>query len=516
MQDSIHKARKGNQEAVLSLYDESKRTVLSLCRTLLLTEKEADHAATLIFKKVFEELLSGRIESEEEFKNLAIRKTILHCKMISSKKSNRSFRIPANSNFAATSYDPSRMDFSGDMQQIILKNLPTLYRYIYVLHTVCDYTAEEISKIFSTNLRAVENALEAERTNIEKIVAIARRKRNDLFDCSKGEFQENLIQDAETIDVPASTDETVQRMADTLCEPIRRERSKNRNIFLGTAGILAIVIMALLIFLPKGGDSTVDLENADPDSTAESSTETVVDTSSESDADIVASYYADIEIQDYGTITVALNAEAAPETVENFVSLAQEGFYDGLTFHRIMDGFMMQGGDPNGDGTGGNTDADGNEINITGEFSANGFDNPLSHTAGAISMARANDYDSGSSQFFIVHTSDYISSLDGNYACFGYVTEGMEIVDAICTEAEPTDDNGTIPADEQPVITSITIREAEADEDTDEIQDAESSESTDGTNSTDTVENESEATESTDENSAEGTTDEADNTDSDE
>ena len=162
-------------------------------------------------------------------------------------------------------------------------------------------------------------------------------------------------------------------------------------------------------------------------------------------------YYADIVIADYGTITVELNGEAAPITVENFVSLAKEGFYDGLTFHRIMEGFMMQGGDPEGNGTG------GSETTIKGEFSENGVQNDLSHTRGAISMARSMDKDSASSQFFIVHQDS--TFLDGSYAAFGYVTEGMEVVDAICEAAKPIDNNGTIPAENQPVITSITIRE---------------------------------------------------------
>lgn len=105
-----------------------------------------------------------------------------------------------------------------------------------------------------------------------------------------------------------------------------------------------------------------------------------------------SAYTADIVVKDYGTITVELDAEAAPKTVENFVSLAESGFYDGLTFHRIMDGFMIQGRS-NGDGTGGSGET------ITGEFSANGYDNPLSHTRGTISMARSSDYDSASSQF---------------------------------------------------------------------------------------------------------------------
>lgn len=161
----------------------------------------------------------------------------------------------------------------------------------------------------------------------------------------------------------------------------------------------------------------------------------------------------------YGTITMELSYEAAPATVENFVKLAEEGFYDGLTFHRIKDGFVMQGGDPNGDGTG------GAEETIVGEFSANGYENHLSHTRGVVSMARSSEYDSASSQFFIVHEDS--TFLDGQYAAFGWVTEGMDIVDAICTEAEPTDDNGTIPAERQPIITSVKIRtdsaEASAD-----------------------------------------------------
>jgi len=162
-----------------------------------------------------------------------------------------------------------------------------------------------------------------------------------------------------------------------------------------------------------------------------------------------ASYTAAIEVEGYGTITVALDSAAAPETVENFVSLAESGFYDGLTFHRIMSGFMIQGGDPNGNGTG------GSDKTITGEFRENGFENPLSHTRGAISMARSSDFNSASSQFFIVHEDS--TYLDGSYAAFGYVTDGMDVVDQICADAEPTDNNGSIAPASQPVITSITI-----------------------------------------------------------
>ena len=161
-------------------------------------------------------------------------------------------------------------------------------------------------------------------------------------------------------------------------------------------------------------------------------------------------YTATIEVQDYGTIEVELDHDAAPITVDNFVKLAQSGFYDGLTFHRIMKGFMIQGGDPKGNGTG------GSEETIYGEFSQNGYDNPLKHTRGTISMAReSGNMDSASSQFFIMHADN--DSLDGAYAAFGHVTSGMEVVDAIANDAQPTDNNGTIPKDQQPVITKITI-----------------------------------------------------------
>lgn len=162
------------------------------------------------------------------------------------------------------------------------------------------------------------------------------------------------------------------------------------------------------------------------------------------------SYKAEIIIKDYGTIKVALDAKQAPITVENFVTLAQSGFYDGLTFHRIIEGFMMQGGDPKGNGTG------DSGKDIIGEFAANGYTyNTISHKRGVISMARANPYDSASSQFFICHADSVF--LDGKYAAFGWVTEGMDVVDKICTDAQPIDNNGTIPAAKQPVIETIKI-----------------------------------------------------------
>ncbi len=159
--------------------------------------------------------------------------------------------------------------------------------------------------------------------------------------------------------------------------------------------------------------------------------------------------HAVITVKDYGTIELELDEGCAPLTVANFIKLAQSGFYDGLTFHRIMDGFMIQGGDPKGNGTG------GSEEKIKGEFAKNGFDNPISHVKGVISMARGNDMNSASSQFFI--TVADATFLDGGYAAFGRVTAGMEVAEQIAKDARPVDNNGTIPAADQPVIESVVI-----------------------------------------------------------
>ena len=159
--------------------------------------------------------------------------------------------------------------------------------------------------------------------------------------------------------------------------------------------------------------------------------------------------HAEITVKDYGTIKLELDEGTAPITVENFIKLAKDGFYDGLTFHRIMDGFMIQGGDPLGNGTGGSKDK------IKGEFTSNGVNNPISHVKGVISMARANDPNSASSQFFITVADS--TFLDGSYAAFGRVTEGQEVADQIAKDAKPVDNNGTIPAAAQPVIEKIII-----------------------------------------------------------
>lgn len=144
-----------------------------------------------------------------------------------------------------------------------------------------------------------------------------------------------------------------------------------------------------------------------------------------------------IKIQSYGCIVIELFPEIAPITVKNFIDLVKQGFYNGLTFHRIIEGFMIQGGDPLGNGTG------GSKQNIKGEFLQNGIANPLEHTSGVISMARSRYPDSASSQFFIMHKS--APHLDGAYAAFGVVVSGMEFVDAIAKVDVDYNDKPLVP-----------------------------------------------------------------------
>lgn len=164
---------------------------------------------------------------------------------------------------------------------------------------------------------------------------------------------------------------------------------------------------------------------------------------------LTGKHHVKIKVKGYGTIRAELYADKAPITVTNFVKLAGEGFYDGLTFHRIISSFMIQGGDPLGNGMG------GSEETIKGEFSENGVENDIRHVRGTISMARSSDPDSASSQFFIMHQD--ANYLDGQYAAFGKVTKGIKVVDKICMDTKVEDGNGTVAAENQPVIESIRV-----------------------------------------------------------
>lgn len=206
--------------------------------------------------------------------------------------------------------------------------------------------------------------------------------------------------------------------------------------------------LSLSLAMITGCGSKSEENPADSEGTAAEASQ---DTSEEGENEELLSglHHVEIDVENYGTIALELDADTAPVSVTNFVNLAKDGFYDGLTFHRIISGFMVQGGDPLGNGTG------GSEKTIKGEFADNGVENNISHVRGVISMARSNDPDSASSQFFIVHEDS--TFLDGQYAAFGHVTEGIEIVDSLCADTPVQDNNGTVASKDQPVITSITV-----------------------------------------------------------
>ena len=211
--------------------------------------------------------------------------------------------------------------------------------------------------------------------------------------------------------------------------------------------LISIILMAALLSLclTGCGDTRENADKSTAKTTKKESFAEKKDAGTSNSQYLTGKHHAE-----YGKLELELDADVAPITVTNFVNLAKKGFYNGLTFHRIMSGFMIQGGDPNGDGTG------GSEETIKGEFKSNGIENTMSHKRGVISMARTqNDPDSASSQFFIVQAdSDF---LDGDYAAFGKVTAGMDIVDKICQSVQPIDNNGTVPADQQPKITAIKV-----------------------------------------------------------
>ena len=216
--------------------------------------------------------------------------------------------------------------------------------------------------------------------------------------------------------------------------------------------LISIILMAALLSLclTGCGDTRENADKSTAKTTKKESFAVKKDADTSNSQYLTGKHHAEIVIAEYGKLELELDADIAPITVTNFVNLVKKGFYNGLTFHRVMSGFMIQGGDPNGDGTG------GSEETIKGEFKSNGVENTMSHKRGVISMARTqNDPDSASSQFFNVQAdSDF---LDGDYAAFGKVTAGMDIVDKICQSVQPIDNNGTVPADQQPKITAIKV-----------------------------------------------------------
>ena len=222
---------------------------------------------------------------------------------------------------------------------------------------------------------------------------------------------------------------------------------KKKIICIAVVALIIVIILGIIVY-------GISRNNSDIKTTSEEDNNNLTNNEIKNEKEnenmyLSGKYNAEIVVKNYGTIKLELDADTAPITVTNFVKLAKSGFYDGLTFHRIISGFMIQGGDPLGNGMG------GSDENIKGEFAQNGIKNPISHVRGTISMARAYSRDSASSQFFIMHEDN--TFLDGQYAGFGHVTSGIEIVDKICEDTKVEDDNGTVLKQNQPVIETIRI-----------------------------------------------------------
>ena len=459
----IENAAKGQRSAMTTLYEANKQKVYFIAHCLLADKTQAENATVTVFKEAWSNLESAAIGTEEQFTNYVVCRVLDHCKNRLLKKNPKALRVPVNKNFLIPN-SLAVTDIGDSELEYVIQNLPHTQKYIFVMHTAGCMEIMQIARLLKFDSKTVRLAVETEAENAKRLLSISGKGHA----CSYEDILEDMKQAEAGAEVPSTADEQMTAIIDAIATPIEeKEKKRKHTISVMSVLIGACVVIAILIFgLTSDTTNTNDTGTGDDYSSTANQTDGTEETEEPTEAeetqpaeseeavpgglDENLTYYADIEIADYGTITVQLDQASAPITVENFVELAQSGFYDGLTFHRIDEGFMMQGGDPNGDGTGGSDET------IDGEFSDNGYDNTLSHTRGAISMARSNDYNSASSQFFIVHEDSEF--LDGQYAAFGYVTEGMDIVDAICEAAVPIDSNCLIAEEEQPVITSITIR----------------------------------------------------------
>ena len=469
MDSIMQKAAKGNRAALTQLYEGSKQEIYFLCRALLRGSAVAISAAKWAFRSAFQAVSKGEVETEDAFFDYAVKQAASYCKKDVLKRDSHAFKIPPQKNFRISHVNEHYIDPDADFVDNYINCLPAAQRFALVLRLVGNMPAPQIAVTIGFNVSCADLLMDAEPENLGKVYRAIQAKGGTCIKPTAEIFAAAFGNALIRTRIPDELDKYVTGYIDSTAEVTEKADKKNRKVFCVILAVI-VVIAAILIAVFAGTGNTdgtadendtsetvtsSDTEQTDGDSGDSSAADDDADTSADASAtaalDDSMIYYADIEIQDYGTITVQLDQESAPITAANFVSLAESGFYDGLTFHRIIEGFMMQGGDPSGDGTGGADET------IVGEFTDNGYDNTLSHTRGAISMARSNDYNSASSQFFIVH-EDSSASLDGQYAVFGYVIEGMDVVDAVCEAAEPTDDIGTISSEDQPVITSITIR----------------------------------------------------------
>lgn len=438
----IAKAALGDKKSLDFICEKYGKYVYFFCTTVISDNKKAENAFKKSFKAIFSAI--SKNPNTDNLDEIVKSETAKVCKSSIFDENNHENGAAKMQPFGDKDKISSASAITAEQKNLFvnaLKSINANQRIVVLLNLLCDYNTKKIADILKISEDKVQNSLEYGRENIKKQLRTSDSKftKRDIIFLMTASA--NIVKEAAAqAKIPDSVDSFLDEIVLSLAKPQKSDKKKAWIVISAVAVFLVAVIVVFVITSNKSNGSA----GATNDSASASNVSATI-----GESQAKGTHHAEINIKDYGVIKVELNGDVAPITVANFINLANSHFYDGLTFHRIIDGFMMQGGDPLGNGTG------GSENTIKGEFSQNGVENNLSHTRGAISMARSTDMDSASSQFFIVQSDS--TYLDGQYACFGYVTDGMDIVDEICKNAVTTDSNGSVSAENQPVINSITI-----------------------------------------------------------
>lgn len=438
----IAKAALGDKKSLDFICEKYGKYVYFFCTTVISDNKKAENAFKKSFKAIFSTI--SKNPNTDNLDEIVKSETAKVCKSAIFDENNHENGAAKMQPFGDKDKISSASAITAEQKNLFvnaLKSINANQRIVVLLNLLCDYNTKKIADILKISEDKVQNSLEYGRENIKKQLRTSDSKftKRDIIFLMTASA--NIVKEvAAQAKIPDSIDSFLDEIVLSLAKPQKSDKKKAWIVISAVAVFLVAVIVVFVITSNKSNGSA----GATNDSASASNVSATI-----GESQAKGTHHAEIDIKDYGVIKVELNGDVAPITVANFINLANSHFYDGLTFHRIIDGFMMQGGDPLGNGTG------GSENTIKGEFSQNGVENNLSHTRGAISMARSTDMDSASSQFFIVQSDS--TYLDGQYACFGYVTDGMDIVDEICKNAVTTDSNGSVSAENQPVINSITI-----------------------------------------------------------
>lgn len=438
----IAKAALGDKKSLDFICEKYGKYVYFFCTTVISDNKKAENAFKKSFKAIFSTI--SKNPNTDNLDEIVKSETAKVCKSAIFDENNHENGAAKMQPFGDKDKISSASAITAEQKNLFvnaLKSINANQRIVVLLNLLCDYNTKKIADILKISEDKVQNSLEYGRENIKKQLRTSDSKftKRDIIFLMTASA--NIVKEAAAqTKIPDSVDSFLDEIVLSLAKPQKSDKKKAWIVISAVAVFLVAVIVVFVITSNKSNGSA----GATNDSASASNVSATI-----GESQAKGTHHAEIDIKDYGVIKVELNGDVAPITVANFINLANSHFYDGLTFHRIIDGFMMQGGDPLGNGTG------GSENTIKGEFSQNGVENNLSHTRGAISMARSTDMDSASSQFFIVQSDS--TYLDGQYACFGYVTDGMDIVDEICKNAVTTDSNGSVSAENQPVINSITI-----------------------------------------------------------